>query len=147
MKDQAGDAASGTNRDFSFTVATANADGVWDLWTNPDTWGLWDRGLKSARMEGAMALGACGEIKPLAGPSARFEVVAFTPKRSYAFETRMPGAVLRVDRSFNDGRTAFTHRVTFSGLSAFACARLLGPGFRRALPPTMRALKALSEQR
>ena len=146
METQTTDIAPGTNRDFSFTVSTSNPNGVWDLWTTPSTWGQWDRGLKSASMDGEMVLGSVGQIIPLSGPSSSFEVVSFDPKRSYAFETRLPGAVLRVARSFNDDRTQFTHRVTFSGFAAGAFARMFGPQFRQALPPTMRQLKALSEQ-
>lgn len=140
------DLAPGTNRDFSFTVATSNPDGVWDLWTTPSSWGEWDLGLSSASMDGAMALGSVGQIIPRSGPPSSFEVISFDPKQSYAFETRLPGAVLRVARSFNADRTAFTHRVTFSGIGAGIFARMFGPGFRRALPPTMRQLKDLSEQ-
>lgn len=146
MENPTTDIAPGTNRDFSYTVSTSNPDGVWDLWTTPSTWSQWDRGLKSASMDGQMALGSVGQIIPLSGPSSSFEVVSFEPKNAYAFETRLPGAVLRVARSFNADRTEFTHRVTFSGFAAGAFARMFGPGFRQALPPTMRQLKALSEQ-
>ncbi|MEM1235166.1 MAG: SRPBCC family protein [Pseudomonadota bacterium] len=147
MPEHAEAIAPGTNRDFSFTVSTENPDGVWDLWTRPSTWGQWDRGLKSASMEGSMTFGSVGQIQPLSGPPSPFTVVAFEPKRSYAFETQLVGSVLRVERFFNENRTAFTHRVTFSGPSVLVFAQMLGPGFRRALPPTMQQLKALSEQR
>lgn len=146
MENQTTEIAPGTNRSFSFTLSTSNPDGVWDPWTTPNTWEQWDRGLKSASMDGEMALGSVGQIIPLSGSSSSFEVVSFDPKQSYAFETRLPGAMLRVARSFNENRTEFTHRVTFSGIAAGAFARMFGPRFRQALPPTMRQLKALSEQ-
>lgn len=137
--------APGTNRDFSFTVMTGNPDGVWALWTDPATWGDWDKGLKSAAMTGQMRPGSTGTITPLSGPQSQFRVVTFDLKKSYAFETRLPLAVLRVARSFNADRTAFTHRVTFSGLMGFAFASMFGPGFRKALPPTMQKLNTLAE--
>lgn len=137
--------APGSNRDFSFTVTTRAPAHVWALWTDPSTWGEWDKGLKSASMDGQMQLGSTGTITPLSGPQSSFKVVAFDPDQSYAFETRLPMAVLRVARSFNNDRTAFTHRVTFSGPMAFAFARIFGPGFRKALPPTMETLNALAE--
>ena len=146
MQLQTDEIAPGSNRDFSFTLSTSNPDGIWTLWTTPSSWRDWDRGLRSASLAGDMALGSVGQIVPLSGRPARFEVVAFDPRQSYAFETALPGAVLRVERSFNADRTTFTHRVTFSGLSAFAFARMFGPGFRAALPPTMRQLQALTEQ-
>ena len=137
--------APGTNRDFSFTVSTSRPDAVLQLWVTPSSWSQWDKGLRSASLEDLMSLGSVGQIIPLSGPSSRFEVVAFDPKQSYAFETRLPGSILRVERFFNAERTAFTHRVTFSGLSAGAFSRMFGPGFRAALPPTMRTLRALAE--
>jgi hypothetical protein len=97
-------------------------------------------------MEGEMGLGSTGRIKPLSGPASSFEVVSFDPQDSYAFVTKLPMANLRVERSFNANRTAFTHRVTFSGPMAFAFARMFGSGFRQALPPTMRQLNTLAEE-
>lgn len=147
MPAQSNQIAPGTNQDFSFTVPTSAPDRIWSLWTDPSTWGDWDKGLKSASMEGDMRLGSTGVIIPLSGPQSAFEVVTFDPEKSYDFETRLPMATLRVERSFNADRTAFTHRVTFNGPMAFAFARMFGPGFRKALPPTMEALNALAEGR
>ncbi|MGL4239446.1 SRPBCC family protein [Tabrizicola sp.] len=138
--------ASGTNRDFSFTIQTSAPDRIWKFWTDPATWGDWDQGLKSASMQGSMHLGSTGQITPLSGPTSKFKVVSFDAGQSYAFETRLPMASLHVARSFNPDRSAFTHHITFRGPLAFAFARMFGPGFRRALPPTMRKLADLSEQ-
>lgn len=41
---------------------------------------------------------------------------------------------------------AFTHQVTCADIAAEPDARRFGPGFRQALPPTRRPLKAQSEQ-
>ncbi len=144
--DQATEIAPGTNRDFSFTVPTNAPDEVWRLWTTPSTWGSWDQGLRSASMDGEMRLGSTGQIQPLSGPASKFEVVQFDPKDAYAFVTKLPLALLKVERSFSTDRTAFTHRVTFSGPMAFVFARMFGPGFRQALPPTMRQLNKLAEE-
>jgi len=139
--------AAGTNRDFSHTVATVDPEHVWLSWTTPESWSRWDKGLRSATMDGgAMRLGSKGLIEPLSGPRSSFAVVAFEPGRSYAFETRLPMAVLRVERAFNADRTAFTHRVTFRGPAGLVFAQVLGSDFRRALPPTMDALNRLARQ-
>ncbi len=147
METQTDGIAPGTNRDFSFTVKTRAPDEIWDLWTTPSTWKDWDKGLKSASLDGEMKLGSKGIITPLSGPKSAFEVVAFDPFRSYAFETRLPLATLRVERAFSDTRTAFTHAVSFRGPSAFLFSNMFGPGFRKALPPTMRQLNLLAESR
>ena len=137
--------AEGTNRAFTFTVNTSSPDEVWRLWTSPATWGDWDKGLKSASLDGPMQLGSKGTIVPLKGAATSFEVVEFKPPQSYVFETKLPMARLRVERSFNVDRTAFTHSVSFTGASAAVFARMFGPGFRKALPPTMQLLNQLAQ--
>ncbi|MFK7753381.1 MAG: hypothetical protein AB8B51_12610 [Sedimentitalea sp.] len=134
--------AAGSNRNFSFTLATDAPDQIWRLWTTPASWADWDQGLKSARQEGEMALGSVGQIVPLFGLTCRFEVVKFEAGRGYGFVTHLPLATLRVDRFFNGDRSAFTHLVTFAGPMAFLFSRLFGPGFRKALPASMIALSA-----
>ena len=144
-RDQSADTAPGTNKDFSFSMATRAPDQIRRLWTSPSTWGAWDKGLHSASMEGEMGLGSVGMIQPLSGPASQFEVVSFEPNTAYTFVTRLPMARLTVARSLNAERTEFTHHVTFTGPMGFAFARMFGPGFRKALPPTMRTLNTLAE--
>ena len=137
----------GTNRDFQLTLSTSAAEAIWELWTSPETWSQWDRGLRDASLKGPMRLGSVGEIIPLAGRPARFEVTEFEPKRSYAFTTNLPlGSKLTVRRSFSESHRAFTHHVTFKGPISALFALAFGPGFQRALPPTMQALKQLAER-
>ncbi len=138
--------AEGTNSAFSHTVTTqASADAVWALWTDVSTWKDWDKGLKDAHMEGFMALGAKGKIVPLSGSAADFEVTEFVEGESYSFETRLPGARLKVRRSFvSRDPIVFRHDVSFSGPMAGVLAGQLGPAFRAQLPPTMETLAALA---
>lgn len=139
--------APGSNMDFQFTVATRAPDRVWALWTSPESWADWDQGLRAARLTSPapMRLGSAGVIQPLSGPNARFKVVGFAQDAGYAFDTRLFLAVLRVKRTFNADRSAFTHQVTFRGPAAAGFAARLGPGFRRALPSSMLTLNTLAE--
>lgn len=135
----------GTNREFSFSLATQAPDAVWQLWTTPSTWGDWDLGLKSARLEGEMKLGSSGEIIPLSGPKATFTVTRFEPRRAYAFRSPLPFASLEVERFLSADRRTFTHRVRFEGPLSFLFAATFGPRFRAVLPDTMRTLNAIAE--
>ena len=139
--------AEGTNRAFSHTVTTkASADAIWRLWTDVTTWKEWDRGLKDAQLTGPMELGATGRILPLSGPASTFEITEFVDGESYAFQTRMPLARLIVRRSLiSQDPVTFRHDVSFEGLGAGFWAGRFGPGFRAALPPTMKALSAYAE--
>lgn len=137
----------GTDRAFSYEVTTtASADRVWTLWTDVSTWKMWDQGLKDAELSEPMRLGSKGKIIPLSGPSASFVVTEFNPKASYTFVTTLPFAKLTVQRTIiGTSPTRFRHDVSFSGPMAAVFAKRFGPGFRVALPPTMRAIATLAE--
>lgn len=139
--------AEGTNRAFSHEVTTtAPPEAVWALWTDAGTWKDWDKGLKSAEHEGAMAVGSKGRIIPLEGPSSAFEVITLVPGQSYSFRTGLPLASLTVDREITGtAPTRFRHTVSLSGPLAGYWSGQFGPGFRAALPPTMEALADLAE--
>lgn len=143
-----GEIASGTNRAFFHEVETsADASEVWRLWTDVSTWRDWDKGLKNAELERAFAAGAQGRIVPLSGPTARFDVTAYNEGTSYAFETRLPFARLEVRRSLvSENPTRFRHDVTFKGALGGFWASRFGPGFRKALPPTMEAIAEIAER-
>lgn len=138
---------SGTDRAFSYEVTTtASPDRVWALWTDVSTWKTWDKGLKDAELAAPMALNSKGKVIPNSGPSASFKVTEFEPNRSYTFVTNLPLAKLTVRRTIvGTSPTRFRHDVSFSGVLAGTFAKRFGPGFREALPPTMRGIATLAE--
>ena len=140
---------SGTNRAFSYEVTTtATAEQVWALWTDVSTWKAWDKGLRDAELAGPMQRGSKGKIISSSGSTAVFEVTEFDPKRFYTFVTALPLAKLTIRRTIvGASPTRFRHEVSFSGASAVVFANTLGPGFRKALPPTMREIAAIAEGR
>ena len=140
--------AAGTKRSFFHEMATsAPREAVWALWTTVSSWKDWDLGLKDAELDGALHLSAVGRIIPQSGPPAKFRVIEFEERDSYAFVTSLPLAKLVVRRSFppSDG-TLFRHDVSFTGLLAGIWAGQLGPNFRKALPPTMERLARQAEK-
>ena len=142
--------AAGTNGHFLHTVVTdASKEEIWRLWTTPETWGKWDGGLKSARLDTTFEVGAKGKITDLDGRESTFTITEVDTLNSYTFKTNLPLARLTIKRFFhtaNDGRTAFTHEVRFSGLLGGIFARSFGPGFRAELPPTMERLAQLATE-
>lgn len=142
-----GELAEGTNRRFHHEERTAaSRAAIWARWSDPASWGEWDRGLREAELQGPFEVGGVGTIVPHKGPRARFTLEAVEPGVSYTFATAMPGAKLRVERQLLDGpTTTFRHTVWFDGPMAWLFSRLYSKQFRLALPPTMRALSALAE--
>jgi hypothetical protein len=125
---------------------SASSTTIWRLWTDPASWGQWDRGLKRAEANQPLALGATGAITPLSGPAARFEVTGWTEGDGYRFTTRLPLAALVVDRAFvTKEPVRFVHTVWFEGPLARMWSALLGRRFRAELPPTVAGLARLAE--
>lgn len=140
--------AAGSNRRFSHQRSTtAPRERIWALWIGVEGWPAWDLGLKAAKLDGpAIRLGATGRLTPASGAPSSFEVTRFEPGEAYAFATQLPLARLIVERGFVDGpRTTFRHEVWFDGPLAGFWAALLGPQFRRQLPPSLDRLAALAE--
>lgn len=144
-----GPVAEGSNRSFSHTLTTsAPADAVWSIWTDVPGWPSWDTELEAASLDGPFGEGAQGHLIPAQGSSASFVIEEVEPGRAYTLATRLPAGWLRIQRTLtesDDGRLAFTHTVTFSGLGGRALSVRLGPRYRRALPLAMQQLRTLAE--
>lgn len=141
--------APGTRQRFFFEHDThAPRDAIWALWTDVETWKHWDEGLADAVADGPLRANSRGMIIPNIGLRSAFEVTAFEAGESYTISTRLVGATLHVHRRFvdHDEGCRFRHEVWFSGPLRLLWAALLGGGFRRALPTTMRKLAAHAEQ-
>ena len=132
---------------FSATAATsAPPDAVWALWTDPESWACWDKGLARAEGTTITEAGDVGQIFPGNGRPANYVVSAYEPGQSYAFDTALPGATLRVTRRFTGSQpTRFAHEIEFNGFLGGLWARMLAPSFQKALPPTLDALARQAE--
>lgn len=85
-------------------AGTTAPDEVWRLWTTPSTWGEWDRGLTSARLEGPFVVGARGEIVDRSGRTSTFVVVEVEQGEHATYEVRLPAARLVLRRSLTGHR-------------------------------------------
>jgi hypothetical protein len=136
-----------SNQRFSCELETqASAVRIWALWMDVAHWGDWDLGLKSVELSQPMALGATGWIKDNRGRRSRFSVTELDLDRSYAFTMKLPLGLLVVRRTILQDRPCrFRHDVHFEGIGGYLLSHLLGPSFRRQLPPTLQKLSDLAE--
>jgi hypothetical protein len=136
---------SGTTKDFRAWDVTRHPDDVWRLWVSPDTWGTWDRGLRSGQLDGPFADGVTGTIVGLDGRRSRFVVDRVEEGRGVEWHVPLPGAAMRLSRTLQpqpEGAWRVEHRVHFTGALATVWAALLGRRFRPMLAPTVDALIA-----
>jgi hypothetical protein len=138
-----------SNTRFNHTVeTTAPPETIWRIWTDVPTWKAWDDGLKTAELDGPFATGTKGTLIPDKGPKARFVLTEVVPGQSYTFRTKLPLGALYVKRvlSTQNGKTAFTHEVWFTGLTKGMFGRALGRNYRQILPGVMEKIRLLAEK-
>ena len=115
---------------------------IWAIWMDVANWPTWDTEIKQASADAPLALGVTGKLTPKSGATSSFKVVSFEPQMptpSYAFQTELPSAALKVTRSMvqQGDSTTFTHEVAFLGPNGPMFASQFGPIFRAALPTVM----------
>jgi hypothetical protein len=140
----------GSATHFSATLATtAPPAAVWAVWTDVANWPSWDTGLRAAALAGPWGPQAQGQLTPDRGPVARFTVVEYVQGQAYTLRTKLPLGALLVRRSWRqqDGRTWFTHEVTFTGFSKPLFGLLLGRRYRGLLPQVLTGVRAQAEAR
>ena len=77
-------------RGFAAVTTTADPDGVWRRCTEPATRGTWDRGLRSAELDGPLVVGVGGVITGRDGRRSRFVVREVTLPQRVVVEVRLP---------------------------------------------------------
>lgn len=139
-----------SNRHFWHQTQTqASPAEIWEVWTDVAHWQDWDKGLRSAQLEGAFTEGAKGSLIALNGRKTAFEIIACEPGQSYTFRSKLPLGALYVKRTLSQeaGQTTFKHEVWFSGFSAPLFAKILGPDFREVLPEVLDTVKQIAENK
>ncbi len=118
-------------------------------WIDHDTWSEWSPDSEWVRLDGPVAVGTTGVLKPKGAPKTRFTISALIPDREYTDTSRFPGARLVFQHLVNrrDDLTGLDVRVTLDGPLAWFWARVLGGGFRESVPADLRRLVELVEMR
>lgn len=138
-----------TNTRFSHTVETsAPPEAVWHVWTDVPNWKAWDDGLKAAELNGPFASDTKGVLIPVKGPKSTFVLMEVISGQSYILRTKLPLGALYVKRVLTNqnGKTAFTHEVWFTGLTKRIFGRALGRNYREILPGVMEKIRLIAEQ-
>lgn len=110
-------------------------------------WPRWNRELKSARLEGRLALGATARIVFRTGLRLRFRVVEFEEGRLFTDESRLPGARMghrHLVEPSGDGGARLVNVIYIEGPLAPLWRRILGPAAARTLPDAQRAVVELA---
>jgi hypothetical protein len=120
---------------------------VWEnAYRDAEAWPRWNAELKSARLDGPLALGAEARIVFRTGLRLRFRVVEFEDGRLFTDEARLPGARMGHRHLIEPvgAGARLTNTIYIDGLLASLWRRILGPAAARALPDAQHSVVDLA---
>lgn len=129
-------------------LSTASPNAFFARWIEHDTWPQWSPDTKWVRVQGPVAVGARGVLKPKGAPKVKFMISACNPDREYTDTSLLPGARLVFQHTvIPDGAGSRLHvRITMSGRLSFLWAKIIGGGFRESAQSDLDRLIELVEQ-
>ncbi|MEH7098054.1 SRPBCC family protein [Neobacillus vireti] len=134
---------------FEHTITTkAKAETIWKLYSDISTWTAWDKGIKSASLEGSFIQGARGLLQPAGQEPLPFELTEVNPLHGFSDVTDIPNAGIQIHFSHvlmeAAGETRVTHKVTIKGPNSEQLGPKFGAHMVKGIPSTLEGLVALA---
>lgn len=128
-------------------LTSATPPQLWACYAEPTTWPEWDQETARVSVQGPMAVGTRGTLKPVKGPATPFTFTEVIPGVGFTDVSRLPLARLTFAHHIEPTATGsrFTHRVTITGPLSPLFARVIGRKVAASLPAAMRALARFAE--
>jgi len=128
-------------------TTSAAPEQLWARYQDATTWPEWDHEIASVTVQGPMAVGTRGTLKPVKGPATPFIFSEVSPHVGFTDVSRLPLARMTFSHQIEPTPTGsrFVHRVTISGPLSPLFARVIGRNVAAGLPVSMQALARLAE--
>lgn len=134
---------------FEHTETTNATRGqLWQHYAEPTRWPEWDHETERVTVDGPIAPGVTGTLKPVKGPKTKFRFLEVAPLEGFSDVSRLPLARLTFTHRLQDtpDGTQFTQSVTITGALSPLFARIIGANIAAGLPEAMQRLARLAEQ-
>lgn len=133
----------------TYKVGVAPAD-VWSrAYADVAAWPQWNAELKSATLDGPLALGAVARIVFRTGLRLRFRVVEYEQGRLFTDEARLLGARMghrHLIEPTGESGSLLTNTIYIEGPAAWLWRRILGPAATRTLPSAQEAIAEVANR-
>ncbi|MBQ1444930.1 MAG: SRPBCC family protein [Renibacterium sp.] len=125
----------------------APAHAFYARWIDHESWPEWDTGSEWVRLDGPVAEGSKGKLKPKGGPASAFTIGTLVPDREYTDICRFPGATMHFQHlaEATPTGTELTVKVSFEGPLAWLWANTVGKGIAKDAKPALDRLIEILE--
>ncbi|HJD75315.1 MAG TPA: hypothetical protein K8W04_04565 [Bacteroides reticulotermitis] len=125
----------------------ATKERIWSLWTNVETWNLWDPDVEYSKLFGKFEVGVSGILKARNGPKSRFKIVEATPNKSFTNRSKLPFCTLDFIHEVieKDRDIIITHRIVIKGLLSPLFSKIIGKQQELNLPKAVDELIKFAE--
>lgn len=126
--------------------AAVDPAAIWkSAYADPDAWSQWNDEIRSAELDGPLALDTRATVRFETGLRLRFRVVEYAEGRVFTDESRLPGAKMGHRHLLETvaGGTRLTNTIYIEGRLSWLWRRVLGPRAERTLPGAQEKIVAL----
>jgi len=129
-------------------TSSAPASAYFARWIDHQTWSSWSPDTEWVTLDGPVALGTTGTLKPTGAPKTRFTISALEADREYTDTSRLLGARLVFQHLATETPegTRLDVRVEITGPLAGLWVRIMGGGFAESAPADLGRLVAIVER-
>lgn len=127
----------------------APADIWWRAYAEVAAWPKWNAEIRSATLDGPLALGAVARIVFRTGLRLRFRVVECEEGRLFTDEARLPGARMahrHLIEPVGEAGSRLTKTIYIEGPAVGLWRRILGPAAARTLPDAQAAISEVADR-
>lgn len=129
--------------EFEHSIETnARKEEIWALYSNIESWPLWDQGIESVSLEGEFKDGAQGKIKLVGQGLLSYRITMADPNKGFSNETVIYGlnATVKFLHTFSDmldGKIMLINHVTVACPDNELIENEIGEGITSGIPNTM----------
>ncbi|MSQ24129.1 MAG: hypothetical protein EXR58_06215 [Chloroflexi bacterium] len=129
---------------------TASPDTLWQIWSDPTTWGEWNPDVAQVKLDGPFAVGTSGEMFMTSGRHHKITIESIESGKQFALlATAIPGHpfLFRCEVAATGSGSRVTQGVTVRGPLAGLLSPMMGEKVAEGFVPILNALAKQAESK
>jgi len=123
-------------RSHAVTTKEVSKEQIWKLFSEVNTWHLWDKGIVYAKLDGKFEVGNTITLKPNDGPVVKIKITEVVENKKFSDYAIFPGAKMYDEHVFEETPDGLKITITISvkGVLSFIWVKLVAKNLVDNLP-------------